>query len=65
MQAKIKVKNGYWTFNGKPLSMCSFPEKQLVCMFIRTSIFNVVVEKQVVETVELSEYNYDLEFVKP
>lgn len=65
MQAKIKVKNGYWTFNGKPLTMCTFPERQIVSMFIKNSIFEVVVEEQVVETIELSEYKYDFEFVKP
>ena len=68
MQAKIKVKNGYWTFNGKPLTMCSFPERQIVSMFIKNSIFSVVVDEQEVkirETIELSEYSYDFEFVKP
>lgn len=65
MQAKIKVKNGYWTFNGKPLTMCTFPERQIVSIFIKNSIFETVVEEQVVETIELSEYNYDFEFIKP
>jgi hypothetical protein len=65
MQAKIKVKNGYWTFNGKPLTMCTFPERQIVSIFIKNSIFETIVEEQVVETIELSEYNYDFEFIKP
>jgi hypothetical protein len=64
MQAKIKVKNGYWTFNGKPLTMCTFPERQIVSMFIKNSIFEIVHEEPDVKTIELSEYNYNFEFVK-
>ena len=67
MQAKIKVKNGYWTFNGKPLTMCSFPERQIVSLFIKNSIFDIVEEEQLVSSlaeIDLSEYNYNLEFVQ-
>lgn len=67
MQAKIKVKNGYWTYNGKPLVKCTFPERQIVSQFIRNSIFNVEIEDQS-ETkrsvIDLSEYNYDFDFIK-
>jgi hypothetical protein len=66
MQAKIKVKNGYWTFNDKPLTMCSFPERQIVSLFIKNSIFNIVAEEQLVKNlseIDLSEYNYSLDFV--
>jgi hypothetical protein len=67
MQAKIKVKNGYWTYNGKPLVKCTFPERQIVSHFIRNSIFNVEIEDQS-ETkrsvIDLSEYNYDFDFIK-
>ena len=63
MQAKIKVKNGYWTFNGKPLVKCTFPERQIVSMFIKNSIFNSEVKVKD-NTLDLSEYNYDFEFVK-
>ena len=40
MNAKIKVKNGYWTYNGKPVKNCSFPIQQLVSSFIKTQVFN-------------------------
>jgi len=63
MQAKIKVKNGYWTYNGKPLIRCTFPERQIVSQFIKNSIFNVDVEV-VDNTLDLSDYNYNFEFVK-
>lgn len=63
MQAKIKVKNGYWTYNGKPLVKCTFPERQIVSQFIKNSIFDVSVEVKD-STIDLSEYNYDFEFVK-
>ena len=63
MQAKIKVKNGYWTYNGKPLVKCTFPERQIVSQFIKNSIFNVDVEV-VDNTLDLSDYNYNFEFVK-
>jgi hypothetical protein len=67
MQAKIKVKNGYWTYNGKPLVKCTFPERQIVSQFIRNSIFNIELEDQS-ETkrsvIDLSEYNYDFDFIK-
>ena len=63
MQAKIKVKNGYWTYNGKPLIRCTFPERQIVSQFIKNSIFNVDVEI-VDNTLDLSDYNYNFEFVK-
>ena len=64
MQAKIKVKNGYWTYNGKPLVRCTFPERQIVSQFIKNSIFNTEVEV-VNSTIDLSEYNYNFEFVRP
>jgi hypothetical protein len=64
MQAKIKVKHGYWTYNGKPLVRCTFPERQIVSQFIKNSIFNVKVEC-VDNTIDLSEYNYNFEFVRP
>ena len=67
MQAKIKVKNGYWTYNGKPLVKCTFPERQIVSQFIRNSIFNIELEDQS-ETkrsvIDLSEYNYNFDFIK-
>jgi hypothetical protein len=40
MKAKIKVKNGYWTYNGVPVKSCSFPIQQLVTSFIKTQMFN-------------------------
>jgi hypothetical protein len=67
MQAKIKVKNGYWTFNGKPLVKCTFPERQIVSQFIKNSIFSMELDYQMEtrETNDLLEYNYNFEFVKP
>jgi hypothetical protein len=64
MQAKIKVKNGYWTYNGKPLVKCTFPERQIVSQFIKNSIFDVEIETNN-STIDLSEYNYNFEFVRP
>lgn len=64
MQAKIKVKNGYWTYNGKPLIKCTFPERQIVSQFIKNSIFDVEIEANN-STIDLSEYNYNFEFVRP
>jgi len=68
MQAKIKVKNGYWTYNGKPLVNCTFPERQIVSLFIKNSVFSIETESkyQTRDTVlDLSEYNYEFEFVRP
>lgn len=68
MQAKIKVKNGYWTFNGKPLTKCTFPERQIVSLFIKNSIFSIVTDEQLdisPTEVDLSEYNYSFDFVQP
>ena len=67
MQAKIKVKNGYWTYNGKSLVNCTFPERQIVSQFIKNSIFSIEIESQmdVRETNELAEHNYNFEFVRP
>jgi hypothetical protein len=45
MQAKIKVKNGYWTYNGKLLSNCTFPERQVALQFIINSKFSFEVEE--------------------
>jgi hypothetical protein len=45
MQAKIKVKNGYWTYNGKLLSDCTFPERQIALQFIINSKFSFEVEQ--------------------
>jgi hypothetical protein len=45
MQAKIKVKNGYWTYNGKLLSNCTFPERQIALQFIINSKFSFEVEQ--------------------
>jgi len=44
MKAKIKIKNGYWTYNGKPVKNCPFPIQQLVASFIKTQMFNTEVK---------------------
>lgn len=67
MKAKIKVKNGYWTYNNKPLVNCTFPERQIVSMFIKNSVFGIDVQSEVqskVEVIDLSEFNYSFDFVK-
>jgi hypothetical protein len=40
MKAKIKIKNGYWTYNGVPVKNCPFPIQTLVASFIKTQVFN-------------------------
>jgi hypothetical protein len=67
MEAKIKVKNGYWTYNGKPLVKCTFPERQIVSQFIKNSIFSIELDNQmeVRESNDLLEHNYNFEFVRP
>jgi hypothetical protein len=67
MKAKIKIKNGYWTFNGKPLSNCSFPEQQIVSLFIKNYVFNFdVPQKTKIKTDDIffREHQYQFEFVK-
>ena len=72
MKAKIKVKNGYWTYNDKPLVNCTFPERQIVFQFIRSSVFSMELEEQKEEIIVpkkkkpffLLEPIYDLDFVK-
>ena len=44
MKAKIKIKNGYWTYNGTPIKDCSFPIQELVASFIKKQIFAVEVK---------------------
>ena len=44
MKAKIKIKNGYWTYNGKPVKNCPFPIQTLVASFIKTQMFNTEVK---------------------
>ena len=67
MQAKIKVKNGYWTYNGKPLVNCTFPQRQIVSQFIKNSIFDIDVKNELpskIVDLHLQDYDYDFEFVK-
>jgi hypothetical protein len=40
MKAKIKIKNGYWTYNGVAVKNCPFPIQALVASFIKTQVFN-------------------------
>ena len=40
MKAKIKIKNGYWTYNGVAVKNCPFPIQKLVASFIKTQVFN-------------------------
>ena len=44
MKAKIKIQNGYWTYNGTPIKDCSFPIQELVASFIKKQIFAVEVK---------------------
>lgn len=44
MKAKIKIKNGYWTYNGTPVKNCPFPIQQLVASFIKAQMFNTEVK---------------------
>jgi hypothetical protein len=67
MQAKIKIKNGYWTFNGKPLSKCSFPEQQIVSLYIKNYIFNSDVEEKIKTKTDdcfFREQQYQCEFTR-
>jgi len=53
MQAKIKIKNGYWSYNGTPIKDCSFPIQQLVASFIKKQIFDIEVNPTNSAKVEL------------
>jgi hypothetical protein len=67
MKAKIKIKNGYWTFNGKPLSECSFPEQQIVSLYIKNYIFNSDIEENINTKTDKSffrEQQYEYNFIK-
>lgn len=67
MKAKIKVKNGYWTYNGKSLVNCTFPERQIVAQFIRNAVFSMELNDSVGverDNTLLIEDNYNFEFVK-
>lgn len=67
MKAKIKVKNGYWTYNGKSLVNCTFPERQIVAQFIRNAVFSMELNDSVDverDNTLLIEDNYNFEFVK-
>jgi hypothetical protein len=44
MQAKIKIKNGYWTYNGVAVKNCPFPIQKLVASFIKAQMFNTEVK---------------------
>jgi SAM-dependent methyltransferase len=57
MQANIKVKNGYWTYNGKKLQNCTFPERQVVSQFIKNFIFSIDVQSKM-ETIEDDTYDF-------
>ena len=59
MKAKIKIKNGYWTYNGTPVKNCPFPIQKLVASFIKTQMFNTEVRKV---QVSRSELNLDPKF---
>jgi len=67
MQAKIKVKNGYWTYNGKSLANCTFPERQVVAQFIRNAVFSIPINESIISEKDntlVIEDNYSFEFVK-
>jgi hypothetical protein len=67
MKAKIKIKNGYWTYNGVPVKDCSFPIQKLVASYIKQTIFEVEPKENKVEKRELvldkSIYNFNFEKV--
>ena len=44
MKAKIKIKNGYWTYNGVVVKNCPFPIQTLVASFIKTQVFDTEVK---------------------
>jgi hypothetical protein len=44
MKAKIKIKNGYWTYYGVPVKNCPFPIQILVASFIKAQVFNTEVK---------------------
>jgi hypothetical protein len=45
MKAKIKIKDGYWTYNGVAVKNCPFPIQKLVASFIKAQAFNTEVKK--------------------
>jgi len=44
MKAKIKIKDGYWTYNGVAVKNCPFPIQKLVASFIKAQVFNTEVK---------------------
>lgn len=67
MKAKIRIKNGYWTYNGVPVKDCSFPIQKLVASYIKQTIFEVEPKENKVEKREFvldkSIYNFNFEKV--
>lgn len=65
MKAKIKIKNGYWTYNGVPVKDCSFPIQKLVASYIKQTIFETEPKENKVEKREFvldkSIYNFNFE----
>jgi hypothetical protein len=69
MEAVIKIQDGYWTYNEKKLSDCSFPERQVVSTFIKNTMFSIEVNNNELNIVEpkvftIEERDYNIEFVK-
>jgi hypothetical protein len=67
MKAKIKIKNGYWTYNGVPVKDCSFPIQKLVASYIKQTIFETEPREHKQEKkefiLEKSSYNFNFERV--
>jgi hypothetical protein len=61
MKAKIKIKDGYWTYNGVAVKNCPFPIQKLVASFIKTQVFNTEVKKV---QMSRSELNLDPSFFR-
>jgi hypothetical protein len=53
MKANIKIKNGYWSYNGTPIKDCSFPIQELVASFIKKQIFTIEVKPTKLAKAEL------------
>ena len=68
MDAIIKIENGYWTYNGKKYSNCTFPERRVISSFIINSRFNIDPRETmpcIIDTSIVDEQKYlNCEFVK-
>jgi hypothetical protein len=61
-EINIKVKNGYWTINDKPINKCSAPKKKLFDSFVKMKLVKQKLDPNELQGLKENKLSFNYKF---